>query len=71
MSTPTLSSLADIPGLSVSAGGNVDPGYSLSFAGKGGGAGEVAKTFEFWNVTFGMPADFEGVPRLVLEFEVP
>lgn len=47
----------------------MDREYSLGFAGKNGGEGEVVNTFEFWNVTFGMPAEFEGAPNLVLEFE--
>lgn len=50
--------------------GNVDAEYELSFAGKNGGEGEPAQTFEVWEFGFGMEEGFEGVPELVLEFEV-
>ncbi|KAM5343671.1 hypothetical protein ACJ41O_012208 [Fusarium nematophilum] len=69
-SKPTLSSIEDIPELNISVSGNVNPSYSLAFAGQNGGQGSTAHTFEFWNFTFAMPEVFVGAPNLILEFEV-
>lgn len=69
-SKPTLTGLHDLPGLSITVGENVDPGYKMSFTGNNGGDdGDLAHGFEYWSFVFGMPEEYEEAPNLVLEFE--
>lgn len=44
--------------------------YTLSYAGRNGGDDEPINDFEFWNFTYALPEDFEGVPSLRLDFEL-
>jgi len=56
---PTVGSLADIQGLSVKVGGNVNATYAISFAGSYAGTNTVINNFEYWNFTWTMPSDFK------------
>ncbi|KAJ1331289.1 hypothetical protein MN608_04748 [Microdochium nivale] len=66
----SVKSIADIQGLDLTVAGNADLDYQLSFAGQNGGSNKMLRDFELWNFTFVMPADFEGVPSLSLEFKL-
>ena len=59
-----------VQNLNVTVSGNVDPSYSLSFAGQYGGTSKLLRDFEFWNFTYIMPKDFEGVPNLCLDLQL-
>ncbi|GME36463.1 hypothetical protein GTA08_BOTSDO00397 [Neofusicoccum parvum] len=60
----------DVQGVKVEVAGNANMSYEVSFNGAYGGAGETISDFEFWNFTYVMPEGFEGVPNLMLSFEV-
>ncbi|KAF5537653.1 hypothetical protein FMEXI_9766 [Fusarium mexicanum] len=66
----TVASWADIQGLEVKVSGNINSTYSLSFAGGYGGADSLIRDFEFWNFTYTMPSDFQGVPSVELDFKL-
>lgn len=57
-------SLADIPGLSITVSGNVNPVPDLRFGGVYH-AGSL-QGFDTWIFTFTMPRNFAGAPNLVL-----
>ncbi|KAI9376026.1 hypothetical protein BJX61DRAFT_548059 [Aspergillus egyptiacus] len=65
-----IGSLGDVDGLEIKVGGTVDPVPRISFCGLLGGACSVIHGFEFWNVTFSMPANTSDVPRIELQFEL-
>ncbi|KAK8123026.1 hypothetical protein PG984_011696 [Apiospora sp. TS-2023a] len=58
----------DVQGLNVKVSGNVNMTNHLSFAGQVGGSSKPLRDFEFWNFTYVMPDEFQGVPHLSLEF---
>lgn len=66
----SVKSIADIQGLNLTVAGNANLDYQLSFAGQNGGSNKMLRDFELWNFTFAMPADFNGVPSLSLEFKL-
>ncbi|KAF3762472.1 hypothetical protein M406DRAFT_218542, partial [Cryphonectria parasitica EP155] len=66
----TFASWDDATGLLVQASGTADMNYTVGFAGSlGGTGGSPIEEFEFWNVTYSMPSDFEAgdVPWIALE----
>ena len=68
----TLGSLEDIPGINISVSGNVDPAYKWAFVGQQNedlGNGTLINDFEYWNCTFLMAPEFEGVPTLTLDLQ--
>ena len=67
-----MTSWADLVGLSVNASSSTfdTANYTLSYGGRNGGDDEPINDFEFWNFTYALPADFEGVPSLRLDFEL-
>ncbi|KAL4975528.1 hypothetical protein BDW66DRAFT_160333 [Aspergillus desertorum] len=64
-----ISSLDDVEGVKIKVAGTVDPVPQISFCGLLGGACDVIHGFEFWNVTFSMPANTSDVPRIEFQFE--
>ncbi|KAG4268250.1 hypothetical protein FPRO04_14803 [Fusarium proliferatum] len=66
----TVASWADVQGLEVKVSGNINSTYALSFAGGYGGADSLIRDFEFWNFTYTMPSDFQGVPSVELDFKL-
>ncbi|KAL4913904.1 hypothetical protein BDW62DRAFT_205165 [Aspergillus aurantiobrunneus] len=64
-----ISSLNDVDGVNIAVGGTVDPVPQISFCGLVGGSCEVINGFEFWNVTFSMPANSLDIPQIQLQFE--
>jgi hypothetical protein len=42
----------------------------VTFAGAYGGQDKVINDFEFWNISYTMPVNFTGVPKLVLDIEL-
>ncbi|KAH7176728.1 hypothetical protein EDB81DRAFT_49498 [Dactylonectria macrodidyma] len=68
--TPTVSSWQDVPRLEVKTSGNVDGAYQLNFGGSHGGSSRTLGDFEFWNFTYTMPQDFQGVPTIVLDLKL-
>ncbi|KAH9890743.1 hypothetical protein F4778DRAFT_366075 [Xylariomycetidae sp. FL2044] len=67
---PTIAGWDGVQGVDVSVSGNANLTYSLSFAGQNGGESEPLRDFEFWNFTYSMPEDFEGIPNLCLDFKM-
>ncbi|OAQ75641.1 hypothetical protein VFPBJ_09614 [Purpureocillium lilacinum] len=67
---PTVTGWEDMQALNVSVSGNVDPKYTLSFAGKRGGKSSPNRDFEYWNFTYAMPEKFEGTPTIELDLKV-
>ncbi|KAM0350954.1 hypothetical protein ACHAPU_002732 [Fusarium lateritium] len=65
----TVGSWTDVPGLEVTVSGNINSTYSLSFAGGYGGSDSPIRDFEFWNFTYTMPSDFQGVPSIKLDLK--
>ncbi|QSZ33646.1 hypothetical protein DSL72_005214 [Monilinia vaccinii-corymbosi] len=66
----TLSSLADIQGLNLTVSGTIDSNYTLSYAGDYGGTDATINDFEYWNVTFAMPAGSTEAPHICLEVDL-
>lgn len=66
----TVSSWADVQGLKVLVSGNVNPNYTLSFAGHYGGTSKPIRDFEFWNFTYTMPTGFTGTPSITLDLSL-
>ncbi|PHH50098.1 hypothetical protein CFIMG_006180RA [Ceratocystis fimbriata CBS 114723] len=62
----TYSGWEDVPGITVTAQGNVNLTHSLDFAGTYGGANKPIRDFEFWNFTYSMPQSFVGTPYIEL-----
>ncbi|KAL2886148.1 hypothetical protein HOO65_070610 [Ceratocystis lukuohia] len=62
----TYSGWEDVPGITVTAKGNVNLTHSLDFAGTYGGANKPIRDFEFWNFTYSMPQSFVGTPYIEL-----
>lgn len=60
----------DVMSLSVNVSGTVDPTPQISFCGLLGGSCDPINEFEFWNVTYSMPADSTDTPSIVLDIEV-
>ncbi|RYP08857.1 hypothetical protein DL764_001654 [Monosporascus ibericus] len=67
---PNVSGWDDIQGLRVKVSGNVDKTYDVAFGGANGGGAGTINDFENWRFIYKMPSGFEGVPKLVLEFEL-
>ena len=65
----TISGLDEVPGVTITVGGNIDIDYTWTFVGQQTG-GSLINDFEYWNCTFSMPKGFEGVPTLDLEIEL-
>ncbi|KAH0367366.1 hypothetical protein KCU65_g4692, partial [Aureobasidium melanogenum] len=65
-----VASWSDIQGANVGVTTNANASYTVSFAGAYGGADEVINDFEYWNISYTMPTNFTGVPRLVLDIEL-
>ncbi|EJD39180.1 hypothetical protein AURDEDRAFT_71425 [Auricularia subglabra TFB-10046 SS5] len=64
-----VASWADIQGASISVSGNINTTPTLGYAGRYGGAGgKPYYDYDYWHFTHAMPANFTGVPRMVLEF---
>ena len=66
----TVTSLADIQGLTVNVTGSVDSNYTISWAGAFGGSSSVINDFEFWNFTWSMPANSTVAPNLHLSLDL-
>lgn len=69
----TLGSIEDIPGVDISVSGNVDPAYRWAFVGQQNedlGNGTLINDFEYWNCTFLMAPEFQGVPTLTLDLQI-
>lgn len=71
-SRPTVTGWADLVGLRVNVSSETfdASNYTLTYAGRNGGDDEPINDFEFWNFTYTLPEDFEGVPSLRLDFEL-
>jgi hypothetical protein len=65
---PNVKSWDDIQGIGISVSGNVDENFQLDFAGRYGGEYNPWYDHNFWRFEYKMPADFEGVPELTIEF---
>lgn len=63
----TISDWTGVQGLQVNISGNVDMNYSLGFAGSHGGAYVPINNFEYWNFTYSMPKDFDGIPSVLVQ----
>ncbi|KAI9645509.1 hypothetical protein NHQ30_006249 [Ciborinia camelliae] len=66
----TISSLEDIQGLSLQVSGTIDMNYTMSYAGDYGGSDATINDFEYWNVTFTMPAGSTETPHLFFEVDL-
>lgn len=62
-------SWADIQGISISVSGTANPEPAVTFAGRYGGSGSPIYDFNHWTMVHTMPAGFEGVPEIIIEFE--
>jgi hypothetical protein len=60
----------DIQGANVSVTTSANTSYAVTFAGLYGGQDKVINDFEFWNITYTMPVNFTGIPKLVLDIEL-
>ncbi|PYH97067.1 hypothetical protein BO71DRAFT_481522 [Aspergillus ellipticus CBS 707.79] len=59
----------DVDGLQIEVvGGTVDPVPKISFCGLAGGACDIVHDFEFWNLTFTMPANSSDIPSIQFKF---
>ncbi|RAK99909.1 uncharacterized protein BO80DRAFT_110575 [Aspergillus ibericus CBS 121593] len=59
----------DVDGLQIEVvGGSVDPLPEISFCGLVGGSCDIIHDFEFWNLTFSMPANSSDVPSIQFKF---
>ncbi|PCH00294.1 Hypothetical protein PENO1_048620 [Penicillium occitanis (nom. inval.)] len=59
----------DVDGLKIEVvGGTVDPVPAISFCGLVGGTCDIIHDFEFWNLTFSMPANSSDVPSIQFKF---
>ncbi|KAG9935854.1 hypothetical protein KCV02_g6292, partial [Aureobasidium melanogenum] len=65
-----VASWSDIQGANVSVSTNANTSYTVTFAGAYGGQDTVINDFEYWNISYTMPTNFTGVPRLVLDIEL-
>lgn len=65
-----VASWADIQGANVSVTTNANASYGVTFAGAYGGQDNLINDFEYWNISYTMPVNFTGVPRLVLDIEL-
>ncbi|KAG9935881.1 hypothetical protein KCV02_g6281, partial [Aureobasidium melanogenum] len=65
-----VASWSDIQGANVSVATNANTSYAVTFAGAYGGQDEMINDFEYWNISYTMPANFTGVPRLVLNIDL-
>ena len=65
--------LADIDGINITvgAGSTVNPVPEVAFCGLVGGTCSLIHNFEFWNLTFTMPANSTALPQLNLQIELP
>lgn len=62
-------SWAEIQGISISVSGNVNPEPKVTFDGRYGGSGSPIYDSNHWTIVHTMPAGFEGVPEITIEFE--
>ncbi|KAI1016720.1 hypothetical protein LB504_007169 [Fusarium proliferatum] len=62
-------SWADIQGISISVSGNANPDPQITFAGRYGGSGSPIYDHNHWTFVHTMPAEFEGAPEIIIEFE--
>ncbi|KAL2846997.1 hypothetical protein BJX68DRAFT_276912 [Aspergillus pseudodeflectus] len=65
-----LTTLGDVDGIRIEVGGTVNPGPIISFCGLVGGDCEPIHGFEFWNVSFFMPANSSETPQIQLKFNL-
>ncbi|KAL1890072.1 hypothetical protein Sste5346_008509 [Sporothrix stenoceras] len=65
--------LADIDGINITVGegSTVNPEPVVAFCGLVGGTCSLIHNFEFWNLTFTMPANSTALPQLNLNIELP
>lgn len=65
--------LANIDGINITvgAGSTVNPEPVVAFCGLVGGTCSLIHNFEFWNLTFTMPANSTALPQLNLNIELP
>ncbi|KAJ0415159.1 hypothetical protein BJY00DRAFT_327255 [Aspergillus carlsbadensis] len=68
--TRDLTGLGDLDGIDIEVGGTINPVPVISFCGLVGGDCEPIHGFEFWNVTFSMPANSSEIPRVQFKFSV-
>lgn len=66
---PNVATWEDIQGASITLSGNVDDDYQVAFAGRYGGAYDPYYDHNYWRFEYKMPAGFNGVPELVIDFE--
>ncbi|KAL2801771.1 hypothetical protein BJX63DRAFT_426536 [Aspergillus granulosus] len=63
-----ITTLVDLDGINIEVDGTVDPVPVISFCGLVGGDCEPIHGFEFWNVTFLMPANSTETPHIQFKF---
>ncbi|RAL60387.1 hypothetical protein DID88_000163 [Monilinia fructigena] len=66
----TISRLEDIQGLNLTVSGTIDKNFTLSYAGQYGGTDATINDFEYWNITFAMPAGSAEAPHIFLEVDL-
>ncbi|KUL82213.1 hypothetical protein ZTR_10161 [Talaromyces verruculosus] len=59
-----------IDGLKIEVGGTVNPEPVVSFCGILGGTCPIIHDFEFWNITFVMPANSSEIPSIHFDFSL-
>ncbi|KKK12044.1 hypothetical protein ARAM_000982 [Aspergillus rambellii] len=66
-----ITGLDDVDGLDIKVtGGTVNPVPEISFCGLTGGSCSIIHNFEFWNLTFSMPANSSHIPSIQFEFQL-
>ncbi|KAL2851187.1 hypothetical protein BJY01DRAFT_260974 [Aspergillus pseudoustus] len=63
-----ITALNDLDGISIEIGGSVDVVPVIWFCGLVGGDCDPIHGFEFWNITFSMPADSCDIPHIQFKF---
>ncbi|KAI0127822.1 hypothetical protein BJ170DRAFT_580964 [Xylariales sp. AK1849] len=65
-----IASVEDIEGLNIQVSGTVETQPLISFCGLEGGSCDVIHGFEFWNLTYAMPANSSEIPSINLSVEL-
>ncbi|RHZ53578.1 uncharacterized protein CDV56_105837 [Aspergillus thermomutatus] len=66
-----ITGFGDVDGLNIEVvGGTANPVPEISFCGLVGGTCDIIHNFEFWNVTFSMPANSSDVPSIQFKFKL-